>query len=119
MTASNAGAGGSARDRAEDLRSKARKLEAEAQQWERGAEGEAQTAARLVWLPPGFVALHDLRIPGSKANIDHVVIGPTGVWVIDSKAWAGRLTPGSDTLWQGRRPIRHETATVRWETEQL
>ncbi|MGE0308178.1 MAG: NERD domain-containing protein [Acidimicrobiia bacterium] len=119
MSSDAHGAGGSARLRAQQLRDKARKLESEADNWERGADGEAHTAARLAWLPPGFVALHDLRVPRHKANIDHVVIGPTGVWVIDTKTWAGRLTQGSGTLWQGRRPIRHETATVRWEAEQL
>lgn len=29
-------------------------------------------------------------IPGSSANIDHLVTGPAGVWVLDSKAWHRR-----------------------------
>jgi len=32
------------------------------------------------------VVFHDLAVPGNtSANIDHLVIGPTGVFVIDSK----------------------------------
>ncbi len=54
--------------------------------WRRGAEGEAATAMLLARLPRRrYVVLHDRRIPGSRANIDHLVIGPTGVWVIDTK----------------------------------
>ena len=35
--------------------------------------------------------LHDRRIPGSRANIDHVVIGPAGVFVVDAKNYHGRI----------------------------
>jgi hypothetical protein len=53
--------------------------------WRRGAEGEVATAMLLARLPRRYVVLHDRRIPGSRANIDHLVVGPTGVWVIDTK----------------------------------
>jgi hypothetical protein len=47
--------------------------------------------------------LHDLAVPGSRANIDHLVIGPGGVFVIDSKHHRGRLQlDGSGRLWHGR-----------------
>ncbi|MDQ1535256.1 MAG: hypothetical protein QOF28_3017 [Actinomycetota bacterium] len=32
----------------------------------------------------GVVALHDRSIPGSRAVIDHLAIGPSGVYVIDT-----------------------------------
>lgn len=34
--------------------------------------------------------LHDRRIPGSRANIDHIAVTPTGVYVIDAKKYRGR-----------------------------
>jgi hypothetical protein len=37
------------------------------------------------------VALHDRRVPGSRANIDHIVIAPSGVWVVDTKCYKGRV----------------------------
>jgi hypothetical protein len=37
------------------------------------------------------IALHDRRIPGSRANIDHVVVAPNGVWVIDAKLYRGKV----------------------------
>lgn len=33
---------------------------------------------------------HDRRIPPTRANIDHIVIAPTGVYVIDAKNYTGR-----------------------------
>ncbi len=40
---------------------------------------------------PEVAVLHDRRIPGSRANIDHIAITPTGVWVIDTKRYKGRI----------------------------
>jgi hypothetical protein len=37
----------------------------------------------------GWAVLHDLAIPGSQANLDHLVIGRGGVLVIDSKQYRG------------------------------
>ena len=37
----------------------------------------------------GFAVLHDRRIPGTRANIDHIVVSPAGVFVVDTKNWSG------------------------------
>ena len=72
--------------------------------WRTGAEGERRTAALLAGLPsPPFVVLHDRRKPRSTANIDHLVIGPTGVWVIETKSYAGELRVRGGELWIGGR----------------
>lgn len=39
----------------------------------------------------GIEVLHDRRVPGSKANIDHIVVGPAGVFVIDAKKYEGSI----------------------------
>jgi hypothetical protein len=58
--------------------------------WRRGAAGERRTARLLAPLERhGWAVLHDLAIPNSPANIDHLVIGPGGVVVIDSKQYRG------------------------------
>jgi hypothetical protein len=74
--------------------------------WRRGAAGERRTARLLGPLErQGWVVLHDLAVPGSRANIDHLVIGPGGVFVIDSKQYRGRLQlDSSGRLWHGRYP---------------
>jgi hypothetical protein len=51
--------------------------------WKVGAAGE-RCVADVLDATDCFV-LHDRGVPGSKANIDHVAIGPAGVFVIDAK----------------------------------
>jgi hypothetical protein len=58
--------------------------------WATGAKGEVALARVLADLP-GVAVLHDRAIPASKANIDHVVIGPAGVFVVDAKHLQGRI----------------------------
>lgn len=54
--------------------------------WRTGALGEERTAALLRPLEAqGFRVIHDRRMPRSKANIDHIVIGPPGVFVVETK----------------------------------
>lgn len=60
--------------------------------WERGAEGERIVGARLDALQERgrIVALHDVRIPNSPANVDHVAVAPSGIHVIDAKLYRGK-----------------------------
>jgi hypothetical protein len=58
--------------------------------WARGAGGEELVAAALMKRCPDVPVLHDRRIPGSRANIDHIAVAPTGVWVIDTKRYKGK-----------------------------
>lgn len=37
------------------------------------------------------VILNDRKIPRSSANIDHLVVAATGVWIVDAKRYSGRL----------------------------
>lgn len=60
--------------------------------WLKGAEGERKVGARIDKLAQaGCVALHDRAKPGSKANIDHILIAPSGVYVIDAKNYSGAI----------------------------
>jgi hypothetical protein len=58
---------------------------ASARVWRRQAALQRRTAGML---PPleqeGYLVLHDITLPGWPASLDHVVVGPTGVWVIAS-----------------------------------
>jgi hypothetical protein len=48
--------------------------------------------------------------------VDHPVIGPTGVFVIDSKQWTGSVRQGADGLaWHNHYPLDRILETVRWE----
>jgi hypothetical protein len=59
--------------------------------WATGAVGEEQLGARLdSSVSDSITVLHDRRIPGSKANIDHIAVTRAGIWVIDAKKYKGR-----------------------------
>lgn len=61
--------------------------------WATGADGEevfAKFLDKFAGTGPYFV--HDRRIPPGKSNIDHIVVSPTGVYVIDAKNYTGRAT---------------------------
>jgi hypothetical protein len=85
--------------------------------WRRGAAGERHTARLLAPLERhGWTILHDLAVPGSRANLDHLVIGPGGVFVIDSKQYRGRLKLDRfGRLWHGRHPLTPTLRTVSFE----
>lgn len=81
--------------------------------WSTGSEGERAVARSLEkWGNERVRVLHDRRIPRSTANIDHIAIAPTGVYVIDAKRYKGRpdlrvqgglFAPRTTTLIVGRR----------------
>jgi len=60
--------------------------------WARGGQGE-EAVGRSLTRAVGSTGevLHDRAIPGSRANIDHLVVVPSGVWVIDTKHYRGRV----------------------------
>jgi Nuclease-related domain len=89
----------------------------QARTWQRGAHGERCTARLLDRLTrDGYVVFHDLAVPESPANVDHLVIGPTGVFVIDSKQWTGSVHQGADGLvWHNHYRLDRTLETVGWE----
>jgi hypothetical protein len=97
------------------------RVSAETTAWRRGARGERRTARHLHKLiRAGWTVLHDVAVPGSRANGDHLLIGPPRVFLIDTKAWHGRITQAIDgAAWHNGHPLDRTIATVRWEGKQL
>ncbi|WP_182112710.1 MULTISPECIES: nuclease-related domain-containing protein [unclassified Actinotalea] len=85
-----------------EIRAAAERAARQHDAWASGADGERRVARALVALEVhGWVALHDVRWPGrTRANIDHIVIGPGGVVVVDAKKWSGEVTVRGGTLRQ-------------------
>ena len=72
--------------------------------WRIGAEGERKTAEYLDGLAEGgFVVLHDRKVPGYGGNLDHIVIGPTGVWAVETKSLSGKVVIDGNSLRIGGR----------------
>lgn len=89
--------------------------------WAKGATGERTVGAILDGLVRrGVVVLHDRAIPGSKANIDHITVGPRGVHVIDPKHYTGRVEVREGRLFvKGRHRGKLVDSMERqaWEVE--
>ena len=67
--------------------------------WAIGAHGERETGRILDRLRAfGYHVIHDVRVPGSLANIDHVVIGSTGIFLIETKSYSGTVRLSGDSL---------------------
>jgi hypothetical protein len=62
-------------------------LNKEREAMRRGATGEFQVGDILSNLPDNFFVVNDLATP--FGNLDHIVIGPTGVFILDAKNWRG------------------------------
>ncbi|MEI7900398.1 MAG: nuclease-related domain-containing protein, partial [bacterium] len=79
----------------------------------KGARGEESVAVLLAALPRGFHVFHDV-LCGCAGGIDHVVVGPNGVFVIETKCWAGPVTfEAGAILADGQLPSRPPIAQAR------
>jgi len=58
--------------------------------WKIGAEGERRVAEVLAGVE-GVEVLHDRLIPMKAANIDHLAVSSSGVFVIDAKKYSGKV----------------------------
>ncbi|MFI4977383.1 MAG: nuclease-related domain-containing protein [Solirubrobacterales bacterium] len=72
-----------------------RKRLADERHWRTGAEGEQNLAALLAKRCPDVPMLHDRAVPRSRANIDHIAITLSGVYVIDCKRYKGKIEVAS------------------------
>ena len=109
----------SAQEKADRLRMRSDKLARQATAWETGAEREPLVRRKLADLPAGYTVLHDLVLPGENARLDHLVISPGGLYLVDAKKYSGRLMYSKKMLWHGRFPIVDKLETLTWEADAL
>jgi hypothetical protein len=89
--------------------------------WRDGASGERATARLLRRLHRhGYAVFHDVAIPGTPANADHLLIGPPGVILVDSKRYTGQVTQSADgRVWHNHYPMDHTLHALRLETQAI
>lgn len=94
--------------------------------WAKGAGGEQVVGGWLDSITSAPVeVLHDRRIPGTKANIDHIAVTPSGIFVIDAKRYAGQVQSRNvggwlrpeQHLYVGRRNCTNLVAGMRKQVE--
>jgi Nuclease-related domain len=69
----------------------------------------------------GYRSLHMRAIPGSDEVIDHLLVGPTGVYAIDSEQWDKKLpvrTRNGRQLWHGPFSQKDRLLHAHWEATQ-
>ena len=82
----------------------------------RGAQGEISVGYKLSSFPEGFYVINDLKT--ESGNLDHVVIGLTGVFALDTKNWRGIVAAdgSGELLLNGRFEKAHITPSGALET---
>lgn len=65
--------------------------------WKKGLEGERIVNSQLERLPEDYFIFYDVKLPRNTGNIDHVVIGPNGIFAIETKNYKGEyIIKGDD-----------------------
>lgn len=76
--------------------------------WWLASDGKAE-GEYVVWrvlrdhLSRGEMIFSDRRVPGTAANVDHIVVASSGVWVIDAKRWKAMSVRPSGAAGAGTR----------------
>ncbi len=62
-----------------------------------GLQGEKHVTKILTSnLNNNYYLINDVNLSGGYGNIDHIVLGPTGVFVIETKNWSGDISCHGD-----------------------
>ncbi|MFB4303626.1 nuclease-related domain-containing protein [Actinomadura sp. NTSP31] len=95
--------------------------------WQKSSAAERRTEKQLKSLERnGYLVLHARAVPRddegvSDGRIDHLVIGPSGVYAIDSEKWDKRLpvrTLSHRKLFHGPFNKKDRLDEARWEADQ-
>lgn len=82
----------------------------------KGARGEEKVAGVLAGLPDGYHVFNDFK--AGSAFVDHVVLGPAGVFSVETKCWSGEVTvEEGSVLVNGRLPSRDPVPQAVKESE--
>lgn len=93
----------------------------------RVTSAQRRTRRRLLLVrPSGYLAANTRAIPGTESVIDHLVIGPGGVFALDSERWDRRLpvrtvasnSAAGPVLYHGPFSQKDRLAHARWEAAQ-
>lgn len=86
----------------------ARPLGSESAPWYWGALGEREVGALLAQLGPDWTVLHAVPVGKGSSDIDHVLIGPGGVFTVNTKRHAGQAVwTAKNTLMVAGQRQRH------------
>ena len=87
-------------------------LEKQRGNWLQGARGEKSVGFLLSKLPDAFSVINDIST--GSGNLDHVVVGPTGVFVIETKNCRGVVDADNngELTWNGKPAKQQPVGTL-------
>ena len=86
----------------------------------KGAKGEEWVAHELAFLGSEYTVFNGLRLGGGKQNFDHIIVGPAGVFVVETKNWKGSVEFHDGKLFAGgKEPSRPPLKQVKAATTEL
>ena len=86
----------------------------------KGAKGEEWVAHELSFLSAEYTVFNGLRLGGGKQNFDHIIVGPSGVYVVETKNWKGSVEFRDGKLYAGgKEPSRPPLKQVKAATAEL
>ena len=86
----------------------------------KGAKGEEWVAHELAFLSSEHTVFNGLRLGNGKENFDHIIVGPSGVFVVETKNWKGSIEfKNGKLLAEGREPSRPPLKQVKAATAEM
>ena len=86
----------------------------------KGAQGEEWVAHELAFLSADYTVFNGLRLGGGKQNFDHIIVGPAGIFVVETKNWKGSVEFRDGKLFAGgREPSRPPLRQVKAAAAEL
>lgn len=86
----------------------------------KGAKGEEWVAHELAFLSSDYAVFNGLRLGGGKQNFDHIIVGPAGIFVVETKNWKGSVEFRDGKLYAGgKEPSRPPLKQVKAATAEL
>ena len=86
----------------------------------KGAKGEEWVAHELAFLGAEYAIFNGLRLSGGTQNFDHIIVGPAGVFVVETKNWKGSVEFHDGKLFAGgKEPSRPPLKQVKAAAAEL
>ncbi|MEI6891044.1 MAG: nuclease-related domain-containing protein [Pontiella sp.] len=86
----------------------------------KGAKGEEWVAHELAFLSSEYTVFNGLQLGGGKENFDHIIVGPAGLFVVETKNWKGSVEFREGKLYAGgKEPSRPPLKQVKAATAEL
>ncbi len=74
--------------------------------WWKGTVGELEVIKALNSLPDDYILINDFKLPDGQGNIDHFLVGPNGLFVLETKNYSGRIECQHDDWFVNGRQIK-------------